>query len=356
MLLLAGCGAFSSAAPAEEHFTVAQWNVHNLFDGVEDGTEYRQFREAAGWTAEKYQARLTSLSLAIEQMMPQGMPDLIGFTEVENANVLNDLAGGRLSRHGYYWTAFTKLPGSAIGLGFISRYPMTDVRAHSITVKGETAPRPILEVRLEPGGKPLIFLLGHWKSKLGGADATEHLRRYSARVVQRRLNEIKKSEPQTPVIVMGDLNLNHDDFYRRRMNEGGALIRYALMPDSPDAAALASHTIDRQDGPLTVQDFLVITSARPPVSRYFPAETHVLYSPWIEDKDGGSYFFRGGWETIDHFLLSAALFSELSWNYAGAAVLNREPFITKDGIPNAYIPRLGRGLSDHLPLLLFLKF
>jgi hypothetical protein len=84
-------------------------------------------------------------------------------------------------------------------------------------------------------------------------------------------------------------------------------------------------------------------------------EVPALYSPW-EEMNGGSYLYKGEWETIDHFMLSEGLFSGRGWNYAGCRVLNHEPFITSSGVPNAYIPRHGRGLSDHLPLLLSLEY
>ena len=129
-------------------------------------------------------------------------------------------------------------------------------------------------------------------------------------------------------------------------------MRYALLPDDPDAAALGAQAFE---GPLGVQDFLVLSAEKPPRSNYFPEDIHVFFSPWIEEKSGGSFYFRERWETIDHFLLSAALFSGSGWDYAESRVLNHAPFVTSSGLPARYVPRSGRGLSDHLPLLLFLK-
>ena len=326
------CGASGASEP--DAITIALWNVQTLFDVEETGTEYSDFRQE--WGAEKYQARLTSLSKAIAAM--PDFPDFIGLTEVENAGVLEDLSFAL--KNGYNWAAFTKLPGSALGIGFISRFPLTEVKAHSITIGGETAPRPVLEVKLE--GQPMVLLLCHWKSKLGGADATEALRRASARVVQRRLSEIKANESDIPVIVMGDFNLNHDDFYRR------GIILCSLLPDDPDAATLAANT--------NPPDFLVLSSEKPPYSDYFPEDIHALYTPWGQEMEGGSFFYRGGWETIDNFLLSAALFTGTGWEYTDSQVLLQEPFITSEGLPNRYIPRTGSGLSDQLPQLLYLQY
>ena len=339
---LATCAVLASCSRAEQPpqaFTAAMWNVQALFDGEETGNEFRDFSEAAGWTAEKYSARITAISQAILQMPP---PDIIGFLEVENASVLADLAGGSLAKYGYNWTAFSNIPGAAFGLGFLSRFPIEDSRAHSITVERGTAPRPILEVRIKPAGEPLVFLLCHWKSKLG--NSTEVLRRASARVVQRRLRELRETEPETPVIVMGDLNENHDEFFRKG---GDNLNLYALLPDDPGVAELATQL------PANEHAFLVLSSEKPPrsITENIPA----LYSPWGK-LEGGSYYFRGGWETIDHFLLGDGLFDGEGWDYSDSRVLNIEPFITSSGTPNSYIPRSGRGLSDHLPLLLYLQF
>ena len=354
VFLLAGCGVFPSGPAETELFTALVWNVQALFDGNEDGNEYAEFRETAGWTEEKYQARLNAISQAIQQIMPAAesskadkpqVPGLIGLVEIENSSILEDLAS--LSKRGYpkstlayNWTAFASLDGSSLGLGVLSRCPIVDGRSHSITVGGETAPRPVLEVRIQVRDKPLVFLLCHWKSKLG--KDTETLRRASAKLVQRRLQEIEEREAGTPLIVMGDLNENHDEFYLR-----GVSALCALLPDDPGAAALALQAP-------AAQDFLVLSGEKPP--RTFAAEkTSALYSPWMEELSGGSYFYRGGWETIDHFLLSRQLFDGAGWDFAGCQVLNREPFTLSNGAPNAYVPKSGRGLSDHLPLILYIK-
>jgi len=315
------------------------WNIQAFFDGHEDGHEYAEYTEGAGWTREKYQARLLAVSQAVLQMKSSSeVPDLIGFVEVENQGVLDDLSRGVLSKHAYNWTAFANLPGSSLGLGVISRYPIKSAVAHSITVDKESAPRPVLEIRVEPCGKPLVFFLCHWKSKLG--KDTEELRQASARVVQRRLLEITSTEAETPVIIMGDLNENHDEFYRIN-----ALC--ALLPDDPDAAVKAS---------LGRKNFLVLSGEKPPRSVFFPGEAEPLYSPWMAELNNGSYYYKGEWETIDHFLLSRALFGSSSWRFSDCWVLNEEPFTTAKGTPNIYVPKSGKGLSDHLPLMLYLRY
>ena len=347
IFVLAGCEVISPNKPAEPEIIIAaSWNIQALFDGQEAGNEYEEYREKAGWTSEKYKARINTISQAIQQMIQTdktAVPDIIGLVEVENAGVLEDLAKGSLSKYSYKWTAFSNIPDLSLGLGILSRFPITDIKSHSITVGEDTAPRPVLEVRIEPRGEPLVFLLCHWKSKLG--KDTEALRRASARVVHRRLLELKQREVGTPVIIMGDLNENHDEFYLNSVFS-------ALLPDDPDAAALARKA---GLGPKSSPDFLVLSGEKPPISQYME-NVLALYSPWGVELNNGTYFYRDKWETIDHFLLSEGLFGDTGWNFFDCRVVNHAPFTTSSGMPNRYIPRNGNGLSDHLPLLLYLQY
>lgn len=356
ILLLSGYGCADTNAGNKKtngQFSAAVWNIQAFFDGTENGNEYAEYRVASGWTQEKYAARLLATAQAISKMKPAASeisaedktegPDLIGLVELENAAVLEDLLKGPLSNQGYIQTFFGSVPGMVLGIGVISRYPLTETKVHSITINNETTPRPVLEIHLEPAGKPLVFFLCHWKSKVGGEETTESLRQASARVIRRRITELKNEEPGAPVIIMGDLNENHDEFYRR-----GGVVPNALMPDDPKAASLI------QNGS-TDNYFLILSKEKPPRSEYFPGKQTVLYSPWENELKNGSYYFRDNWETIDHFLLSEELFDGRDWDFETCMVLNTQPFINAKGIPNAYYTNTGLGLSDHLPLLLYLQ-
>jgi endonuclease/exonuclease/phosphatase family metal-dependent hydrolase len=344
LLLAAGCAGcdIPGGAGAKEEpgrFSAATWNLQALFDGEEGGNEYAEYRESAGWNREKYQARLTAISQALEKMTGTA-PDLLAFQEAENLRTLEDLARGDLAGRGYGWTFFAGNPGASLGIGVLSRHPFTLTRVHSLNASGETVPRPVLEIWLEVQDRPLVFFICHWKSKLGGDEATEALRRGAARILRRRLGEIETEFPGTPVIIMGDLNENHDEFYRH----SGAMLS-ALMPDDPKAAELAGGQ----------GDFLVLSRKKPPESLYFGEGAGALYSPWGNELIEGSYNYKGAWETIDHFLLNGALYNGKGWDFLSCRVIKAEPFINSKGYPNTYNPRNGGGLSDHLPLLLELK-
>jgi endonuclease/exonuclease/phosphatase family metal-dependent hydrolase len=329
-------------------------NRQALFDGEENGAEYEEYLESAGWSGEKYSARLNAIARGIDHI-EQGAPDILGLVEVENAQVLEDLTQGALQKYGYRWSFFANNPGASLGIGVLSKFPLTQTRAHSFSDNAETTPRPIVEVWVQPQDTPLALFICHWKSKIGGDEATESLRRASARLVLRRLREI---EPLgVPALIMGDLNENYDEFYR----QSGAFIS-ALIPDDPRAADFAGINDDRGENedpessaPEKQMDFLILSRKKPPSTAYFGSEAVALYSPWENELTDGSYYYKNAWETIDHFLLNGAFFDEKGWDFDDCAVLNIPPFTNSRGFPDAYIPRTGAGLSDHLPLLLTLK-
>ncbi|MCL2720275.1 MAG: endonuclease/exonuclease/phosphatase family protein [Treponema sp.] len=348
LLLFAGFLAINGCILSEpgiledsKYITIMTWNVHNLFDGKDDGYEYSEFLQSSGWSLEKYMGRINSISAAIDRL--EVYPDILILQEIESLQVLEDLEFA-LKRN-FSWSHFVNNPESAIGVGILSRFPITEVMAHSVTVHKDTAPRPVLEARIQTGNGDFIIFACHWKSKIGGDDVTESVRKASTRVILRRIRELQKDEPQTGVIVAGDLNLNYDEFYRR-----GSNVVCALIPDDPLCIKLTNIEKDAQ------RDYVVINGSKPPVPVHFPEETIVLYSPWINELKNGSYFYRNSWETIDHFLVSGHFFNKSLWLYEKTIVINFEPFANFDGIPVPYNPRTGNGLSDHLPLLLTLKF
>jgi endonuclease/exonuclease/phosphatase family metal-dependent hydrolase len=352
-LLGASCETAAEERPGadQRELSVLSWNVQALFDGEETGSEYSDYGETSGWSAEKYTARLTSIAKGISQI-PSGFPDILALMEIENPQTLQDLAGSLAAIGGgkarYRYSFFANVNGMSLGVGVLSKLPLSRQAAHSFSAELEATPRPVAEVWVEAGGAPLALFICHWKSKLGGDEETEGQRRASARLILRRLREIGED---TPVLIMGDLNENHDEYYR----QAGRYI-CALLPDDPKAARHTGLYGDSgADAALTQADFLVLSGLKPPRPSYFSGGTTVLYSPWGKELKGGSYFYGNDWETIDHFLLGASLFDGLGWEFGGCETLAIEPFVNAQGIPNLYNTRTGGGLSDHLPLYLQLK-
>jgi endonuclease/exonuclease/phosphatase family metal-dependent hydrolase len=347
-VFLALCGCTNAGAKPEEkareagYLTLMTWNVHNLFDGKDNGFEYDEFLEASGWSQEKFKGRVNTISDAIGKIRPA--PDIICFQEIESLLVLEELSAAL--NDGYKWSHFAANPGAALGVGVLSRYPLSDAKSHSVTVDNDTTPRPVLETRVAAENEEFVLFVCHWKSKLGGDDITENVRRASARVILRRIRELREKEPGVGIVVAGDLNENHDEFFRRN-----SAVICALLPDDPYCALLTGciEDIGRQ------RDFIVLAKSRPPEPVHFPQGAVVLFSPWVRDLESGSYYYKHNWETIDHFLISQQFFNNSGWEYVKAQTANYPPFVNSGGQPVSYNARTGSGLSDHLPLLLSLK-
>jgi endonuclease/exonuclease/phosphatase family metal-dependent hydrolase len=357
VLLGVSCEAAAgeSAGPEQGKLNILFWNVQALFDGEDGGGEYADYAAAAGWSTEKYAARITALAQGIGRI-PTGFPDILAMAEIENPQTLRDMAEGLGSLGGrsaqYPYRSFAGISGMSLGLGVLSKAPIIRQQAHSFAGGEDAVPRPVAEVWVEAEGAPLALFICHWKSKLGGDEETEGQRRAAARLILRRIREIEAEAPGTPVLVMGDLNENHDEYYR----QAGRYI-CALLPDDPKAARHTGLYRDSGAEAASVQkDFLVLSGRKPPRSAYFAEGAAALYSPWERELKGGSYFYGNDWETIDHYLLGSAFFDGLGWEFEDCGTLNIEPFVNVQGTPNLYNPRTGGGLSDHLPLHLSLKF
>jgi endonuclease/exonuclease/phosphatase family metal-dependent hydrolase len=376
---IGGCENYGSQGGASDYgeISLVSWNLQALFDEKDDGWEYEEYRDGSGWSEEKFKGRLSNVARAIHSM-GQGSPDIIAFIEVENRAILEKLATEYLGDEGYKHCFFAGNAGYSLGVGLLSKYPLKKSVAHSINISGEVIPRPIAEVTLEVNGKSIVLFICHWKSKLGGEAETEKLRREAASVILRRHREILSVAPNTPIVVLGDLNENYDEYYRT----GGSLI-CALMPDDPEAARLAGYALKEKDddvpngdGDSAVsaaeeedlakaedQDFLIISFEKPPISSFYQNCTGVFYSPWADELQNGTYFYDGAWETIDHILLNKNFFSSKEnidmpasgWQFDNCFVMDAEPFTNSRGEPDSYNPRTGSGLSDHLPLLLRMK-
>jgi endonuclease/exonuclease/phosphatase family metal-dependent hydrolase len=294
--------------------------VEALFDGHDDGIEYAEYRMSQGWSEEKYRSRLTAIAEAFQQA-EEDAPDVAVFIELENEGVLELLAGEYLAKYGYLHGYFSKKDGQALGTGILSRFPVTKALCHSYYRNGAVIPRPVSEVWIDADGEELVILVCHWKSKLGKPEVSQALRDDAAILIRRisaGLRDGREAEGKAavPILLAGDFNQTADEFFE----DGFPL------PVTRDMEDFRQH---REEGPL-------------------------FWTPWGTVLDGGTYYYRENWESIDHFFLSGAFFDGRSWDYGGVKVLKGAPWTGSNGTPQSFNPQTGNGLSDHVPLRLTL--
>jgi endonuclease/exonuclease/phosphatase family metal-dependent hydrolase len=327
IVFLSSCGSCALGSGQEESgtYTFLSYNVCNLFDDVSDGTEYPEFDPAAGsWSAADYRKKLDALGRVIGGAVSGGA-DFVALVEIENDKVITDLCAGPLRDKGYRYGATLPTDGSAIRVGFLSRFPVLGLRGHTPPQSGFPQ-RSMMEVVLDIEGEALTVFICHFKAKTEGNEATERSRILAADTLARRIAEIAASPADAEILILGDLNENIDEYER---NAG--LYLTALMPASAGAAA-------SPDDP----EPLYVTGEK---AASFGSRL-VFYSPWLDDPPHpGSYFYRNGWETIDHALLSPGLVDAAGLSFDFFAVVRQEFMLTAAGAPR-------KEYSDHLPILL----
>ena len=335
LLSIASCSSCTlSPISVDRTISVLSYNVENLFDDVDNGSEYSDFDPGEGiWDTDLYHTKLANIAEVIRSSV-KGGPDILALQEVENFKALIDLRDNYLNGLGYRYGIIADDDGSAVNAAFLSKIPIVDFSAHRSQVV-DTTLRSVLEARFNAGGIDLIIFNGHWKSKSGGAEVTEKLRVASARIVAGRIRELLSLDPDLEILVAGDLNERIDEFEACGGSYQTALVPIdAMVPESYYDSSIGVTSNVEQVG----------------VSE----ERIVLFSPWFDTSAPGSYVYAYEWEKIDHFLLTGGLLDNAGLRFGAFEVVNRDFMMNTSGYPKRWNTRLAGGYSDHLPLLLHL--
>ena len=325
------CACFPEEEIPEE-ITVISWNVCNLFDSSDNGTEYPEYDPSGDeWNRELYLLRLNNTASVINSIDSR---DIILLQEIENLKVAEDLAGGILKKDRLKYTAAADKGDSAVTTAVLSRFPVEEIKNHALESADSSFLRPVFEAKIKIGSRPLYIFNNHWKSKLGGAENTEKERILAASVITRRVSEILAADPDADIVIAGDLNENINEY-----EAAGKSYQTAVFPESEYSASVSAELL-----------FYTKDSSEAGLKE----NRHVFYTVW-NTPETGSYFYRNRWETIDHFFLNKNLFDDYGFSYCSFRV-HTEPFFTgKDGIPFKWENYRQSGYSDHLPVVLKLS-
>ena len=199
LLLLVSCSGCEETE--RTGFTIAQWNVQNLFDGNSDGTEYTEYTRQAGWSSKLYRARLENIE-SVLSYPGLAEAEIIVLNEVENSNVTQDIMHlDALQKRGFLWQACASEEGGAISVALISSIPIQDVRLHSVQ-----GARPVIEARFEICGKNVYVLALHGKSNLGDEEEVTALRQRTGEALANRAQYLRENDPLCLIVIAGDFN------------------------------------------------------------------------------------------------------------------------------------------------------
>jgi hypothetical protein len=333
--------------------TVAFYNFENLFDTINNPNNDEEWlpKGLQRWTSEKYKQKLENLSKVLMQIgtndKQKEAPTLIGGSEIENRNVLEDLVKQpNILKEDYGIVHFDSPDkrGIDVALLYKKKYfkptsfvniPLIIYRGNNNEKEKETEEdkvdkdktevtndnrvytRDILLVTGFLEGEEINILVNHWPSRSGGEKKSSPFREAAGRLAKKVMDSVYKVNPNAKIILMGDLN---DGSYNKSVKVGiGAKLKKS-----------------------EVQQFGVFN----------PFEQ--MY------KDGNAtLFYRDSGDIFDQIMVSETLIKPdfSTFQYWKAGIYNKPFMIEKFGRYAGYPLRHSEneiGYSDHFPVYIYL--
>jgi endonuclease/exonuclease/phosphatase family metal-dependent hydrolase len=205
----------------------------------------------------------------------------------------------------------------------------------------------------------LSVFVAHFPSRRGGKQMTDAYREKVAQVIRHKVDSIQQCRTEALIVIMGDLN---DEVQDASLRETLRVVEATSFSQQTgeDVGRVASlrASSDTVTASNVASTFLVapqLLYALSPRSEEFPS---------VE----GTYFYQGCWEKIDHIIVSYALLyttAPLTCCSPFCRILTYPFLLEQDDrtFPSQYRPKrmykgtyYSGGISDHLPLLLELRF
>lgn len=199
-------------------YNIGFYNVENLFDTIDDPyTEDEWFlpESESNWDQEKYSTKLNNLAKVIDAMREgPGGPDLIGLCEVENEQVVWDLAQNELFAANVYEVVHFDSPDNR-GIDVAAMYDpdkfeLLDAKSIPVIMLEDPAikTRDILccKFAVRESNEIFYFYVNHWSSRRGGAEETFFKRKNCATALLDDMNYQFKDYSKENIIIVGDMN------------------------------------------------------------------------------------------------------------------------------------------------------
>ena len=246
-------------------FTVANYNVQNLFDLKRSGHEYIDYipYTKARWNDKNYRIKLKNIARVIHDLKA----DVIALQEIESEEVLKELKEVLKdlgSKYTYHYIA--KIKKTTVRTALLSKFPIKSKK--EIIVNPKDGIRSILDLQISVDSHPFRIFINHWKSKRG----PESKRIPYGKALQKITKNLK---PQTDYIIIGDLNSDY--------NELNTFKKSQKLNDTKGVTAI-NHFLNTAHQK-TLNNFA-----------YFKKSTAIAhYNLWMElpHKQRWSYLFRG---------------------------------------------------------------
>lgn len=214
-----------------DRYRIMFYNVENLFDPYDDPEKNDNDFTPDGnyrWTEYRWREKTAKIAKVIRAVGQGQLPTIIGFCEIENRLVLDELARHPIIRDGKYQVVHYESPDRrGIDVGFFyrdERFLLVYSEPIRVTVDNNPnfATRDILYVKgVLAGVDTLHLFVNHWPSRLGGASTSEPNRIAAAQILRSKTDSIQAAISSANILIMGDFNDEPDDISLRKVLQAG---------------------------------------------------------------------------------------------------------------------------------------
>ncbi len=315
---------FFTISSFAQEFTLASYNVENLFDLKHDRSEYKEYipNTKSKWNYKSYQAKLKNISKTIIDLDA----DIILLQEIESQQASNDLFK-RLKKYKYSY--FYKSKKQAIGLSIFSKYKI--LKNEILNIKDARFNRAIVKSTVLIFNKKFIVFNNHWPSKRN----KESIRVKYALVLYKHIKKIQKD---IDYVLIGDFNSNY--------NENETFLYDKKLNNTSNLTAINDVIYTSYNNTLVNKNSILDYKKR------------VHYNLWLDllYKNRFSYIYRGRNSSPDNILLAPSLFDNKNISYINNSFKVFTPnYLIKKRKINRWKMKnkvhQAKGYSDHLPII-----
>ena len=311
--------------------TFAFYNVENFYAKIRENETSFLPSNFSKWVEGRYDEKVAKIAFTIAKIgykETQDFPLLVGFSEVEDKSVLEDLINDKsLANAGYESILYPSLDERNINVGCIFRKDIIDVLLAEplrVVFKNQndekSFTRDILFLKTRLKDQIIYFFILHLPSKLD-FELNQLKRSILLNKIKHKVEEIKSEDLDAKIIIMGDFN------------------------DSPTAD--------------NIREILQTNAFKDSIKKT------EFYNPMVGlmSYKRGSLVHKKQWMLFDQMLFSSGFFTKNSnISYQKTEIFD-EPFLTVSGSKYGSFPfrtfigtkYLG-GYSDHFPVYTIIKY
>ena len=316
--------------------TIAFYNVENLFDTINDinkNDEASPIMEMKFNRSEIYKKKVKNMASVIEDIgsdLVNKSPSIVGLSEVENRNVIEDLLNTKhLLNKNYDIVHYDSPDERGIDVGLIYNkdvFKVNSTKSHELIIyDNNSSKRNYTRDQLVVSGlldnELIHVIVNHWPSRSGGEERSRAGRMAAAELNKKIIDSLQNKYKNAKIITMGDFNDDpHDDSMKKILNA-------------------KKHIED--------------------------VKTNGIYNPMeviLSDQGIGSNAYRDVWQLFDQILVTEPFLNKKydSYQFYKAGIFNKSYLINKAGRYKGYPFRsfswgsFTGGYSDHLPPYIYL--